>query len=648
MSDSSANARLIGTKHPRQSNSTAATSSFVPQATAAAPHYAAPSSMVMQRQCPRCTYFNDEERAVCDMCGQGLANEHAVYTNWKDAHGSTSWPCVYCQEVNPSARSDCYYCGAMSGPKPTTVSSRKGKEVIVIDDQNTWMDDAQYYEQQRRLLEEAKAARQAKPVKPKEEEVDLCVLCLNPNPTHAFMPCGHTVLCKPCADGYAVSNSKDPRCFICRAHYDRIAMASSIGMSVSNRVPAAPRAQGAPDCSWQPVRSTFPWIGGEISRWDGFLKEIQVAADRFLEREVFESGVWERNQVSVRPCNWNNVLAKFKDGWASLACPEGPWCGLFGWHCSNTMDATFAIAKDGWDPATRSKNNHGPGEYFGVHHSQVFEYARARRDDPQSRFYRKTTLLLAFVLRGEHVKWVEDFCYVVNNPTDEDSTYCLPLFTVQFPNSPPEKRWAVPRMPYRWQFQWENDEKNDFISYEWSINTQLNTLKTRMFAGQVNQHDDSQCAVVVEIRRDDPSSDGTRQQYAIRVNRYVQENLETNFVRRVELKCVPAIPLPKTLWMMLMPRDETWVVLDMFCQRTLSEAYFKYRPDELSLRQGEFPSRRATSRVAACRYANVIVHGHGWFVDLERLQLHRGSIDAARRKGPMPTEGGQLLAVVDS
>ena len=97
-----------------------------------------------------------------------------------------------------------------------------------------------------------------------------------------------------------------------------------------------------------------------------------------------------------------------------------------------------------------------------MHHSQVVEYLGSDN---------ASTVILAFVMRGVHLTWVEDFCVVCNNPVnDAGISYCLPILTTRLHRPAP---WSVPRFPYRWQFSWINDEEQDYIVYDQEVNYTL-------------------------------------------------------------------------------------------------------------------------------------------------------------------------------
>ncbi|KAL0216130.1 hypothetical protein P9112_008314 [Eukaryota sp. TZLM1-RC] len=94
----------------------------------------------------------------------------------------------------------------------------------------------------------------------------------------------------------------------------------------------------------------------------------------------------------------------------------------FAWH-GTTATAVESIAYDGFDPKYRSGQVHGPGEYFGVAEEPEVSVGYSRN----CRY-----MFVAAILPLDGVfKEISGYCYVVNNPFDFESTYCLPLLVLE-------------------------------------------------------------------------------------------------------------------------------------------------------------------------------------------------------------------------
>ncbi|KAJ9449014.1 Pre-mRNA-splicing factor ATP-dependent RNA helicase PRP43 [Diplonema papillatum] len=87
--------------------------------------------------------------------------------------------------------------------------------------------------------------------------------------------------------------------------------------------------------------------------------------------------------------------------------------GLFGWHGSSE-EGLKAICHEGWDPARRSGQVYGTGEYFATDPGYSLSYARGTNK-----------LIVAFILSGD---WLTNTThYVVNNPVDRTVAYVIPV-----------------------------------------------------------------------------------------------------------------------------------------------------------------------------------------------------------------------------
>uniref|UniRef100_A0A6B2LAJ0 WWE domain-containing protein n=1 Tax=Arcella intermedia TaxID=1963864 RepID=A0A6B2LAJ0_9EUKA len=98
---------------------------------------------------------------------------------------------------------------------------------------------------------------------------------------------------------------------------------------------------------------------------------------------------------------------------------------FFAWHGTSTS-AIVPICWNGFDPLRRSGQAYGPGEYFGVNPSISHGYCRGG-----------SYMLVNIILNGSFVKHVPNFCFVVNNPSDNSYSYCMPLLVIQFGTNQP-------------------------------------------------------------------------------------------------------------------------------------------------------------------------------------------------------------------
>jgi hypothetical protein len=593
------------------------------------------------RQCGTCTLLNAPERRQCDACGSLITAMPVVYVTLNG--GTTNVTCPSCDASNPVDAPRCFICGGSlmhvtqhhhSTPFAPHVGG--AASAIQVDD----------------------------------DDEDMCAVCMSQPADHRFVPCGHAVLCGSCAHVSRAATS----CYVCRHPVSAIQPVTRIA-ATPRRSSTSQRPNvggvlndppGGPPRPWRAVQSTFPWFGGDVNAWPSFVTEIKAAGAAFVKMELGNS----YPQAHIKECVWSAAHEeRVKEGWRLHACPEGAWAGIFAWHASSSgTQGVQAISRDGYDPATRSRNNHGTGEYFGVHHSQSTEYGRNNRTQ-----HGDSIMLVNFILRGKHVQWVEDFCFICNNPKRDDfrrgevvPLFAVPLFIVHFTKREPPNRWSVPRFPYRWQFGWHNDELSDYIAYDHDTTLALNQQLCLKYSG----HPDAQLSVEVALRQNhDPNNAAP---YRIDLVTMTQTNEDTRFLRRINVVCVPPTDLPKTLWMVLHDelavdrRDaqhtsgadrrrhdrnryagtqdrpkQFWMVLDMFVQRALSAAYFAYYglPDPVTGKHLDF------RKVLRNRYSTVFVNMRQMRADLETLKLHYVSRDSTGRER---MDEGIPLAVVDS
>jgi uncharacterized protein YegL len=94
--------------------------------------------------------------------------------------------------------------------------------------------------------------------------------------------------------------------------------------------------------------------------------------------------------------------------------------GFFAWNGTSEY-ATVRICEDGFDPKRRAGQAYGPGEYFGTTSEISHGYCHG-----------SNLMMVSFIIEGNHVNRIPNFCFVVKNPLDCNSTYCIPILIVNF------------------------------------------------------------------------------------------------------------------------------------------------------------------------------------------------------------------------
>ena len=553
------------------------------------------SGLVPQRQCPICTLINDAIESSCVACDEDLEGEPIIFAT--SGGERTAVRCGLCSTSNPSGAKFCVECGNRVSTVATNSYQPGGAKRSPVTTEET------------------------------------CFVCLDLPPTISLLPCRHKVICRTCAPNFV----SGWQCSQCHRPASGVDVPGVLSPTAPAAVASASAASSSPQ-AFPPVPSTFPWMGGDIRKFDEFLAETRRGARAFLQAEI--GHLLATRGASFHPADVSGtLLTKFKSAWAGAACPEGVWSGLFGWHANGSAQATLAVSRDGWLPSLRKRNRHGPGEYFGLHHSQVLEYTEGKH----------ASILLGFALRGPHVSWVEDFCFIVNNnPRDDFETLCLPMFVVRIEPSCMEP-WSVPRTPFRWVFKWENDDETDFIAFEGPVNMKLNERMCQVYASSATRNRRQSAdfsKVKTSLRREGDRKDTD---YVIDVVNYTQLNLETQFSRKIDVACVPSIPLPPTLWLMLIPaapgdngriQESLWLPVDMFAQRALCSAHYAYSRAVLQQQQ----QRVADPQVL--QWADVMVNRDVMRVNVKTMVAY--ATVSTTGSGRKITGNGVPLAIVAS
>ncbi|CAF3627648.1 unnamed protein product [Rotaria socialis] len=231
-----------------------------------------------------------------------------------------------------------------------------------------------------------------------------------------------------------------------------------------------------------------------------FLPQLFEEAKKFVQ----ENWPTDANMVPIGRIDENPYLEKqyktlkrFYEGIKALNhdLPPDLGKGFFAYHGTPSA-AIVPICQSGFDPKRRSGQVYGPGEYFGVTASVSHGYAQRGNQLTGS-----NQMIIAYLLRGSHVKTVQNFCYVVANPTDWKFAFNLPVLIVTygqtassqlspFPSTildyvDDEPSWIA---PFRWywrqdngQFEPYNDTINDILEkfyQQWKFHGGPSTVET--------------------------------------------------------------------------------------------------------------------------------------------------------------------------
>jgi hypothetical protein len=104
--------------------------------------------------------------------------------------------------------------------------------------------------------------------------------------------------------------------------------------------------------------------------------------------------------------------------------------GFFAYH-GTAFQALGPICENGFDPKRRTGQAYGRGEYFGI--SAAVSHGFAQRGGARHGF---SQMIIAFLLRCPQTSTHGTYCYVVDNPTDWNYAFNLPVLVVTYgPNS---------------------------------------------------------------------------------------------------------------------------------------------------------------------------------------------------------------------
>ena len=148
-------------------------------------------------------------------------------------------------------------------------------------------------------------------------------------------------------------------------------------------------------------------------------EELTEAANEYFEqlgsdKEKLGSSCIQFNTMLKRNCP---VWKKFLIGMKETGFESVKRSGFFAWHGSSE-EAIASICRDGFDPKYRRVQAYGTGEYFSMDINVTKHYLKQC----------SRHIILTYILNKGQTRVKDRYCYVINNPEDFHSTYCLPLF----------------------------------------------------------------------------------------------------------------------------------------------------------------------------------------------------------------------------
>eukprot|EP01105_Mastigella_eilhardi_P013094 TRINITY_DN297_c0_g1_i6.p1 TRINITY_DN297_c0_g1~~TRINITY_DN297_c0_g1_i6.p1 ORF type:complete len:2532 (+),score=507.88 TRINITY_DN297_c0_g1_i6:500-8095(+) len=292
-------------------------------------------------------------------------------------------------------------------------------------------------------------------------------------------------------------------------------------------------------------------------------------------RSNWSTGVAAIDRVDINPGLARNCVAmqRFKHAFARNDLAQLiPPCtsSFFTWHGS-PESAIFSICDKGWDTQRRSGQAHGPGEYFGENSAVSCGYCHGGK-----------FMIVALVLQNPCVTHIQNFCYVVNNPTGCNAqSFCLPVAVVSFggqqgyphfvgaTDSSGEAAVAACgsnpewKTPFRWSWRMDN---GDFELYP-DLVSQLIEHSYEAYA----HNNGAAVTTVVDVTR---YIDDRPQTYLVDFRQSTQTNTRTSYVRAIQRKQVAV--LGGALWQHLAASGQ-WENYDSAVQGTIERAYQQYR-----------------------------------------------------------------------
>ncbi|CAF1002038.1 unnamed protein product [Rotaria sordida] len=276
-----------------------------------------------------------------------------------------------------------------------------------------------------------------------------------------------------------------------------------------------------------------------------FLSTLFVAAKKFVEDNwPFDPIVQPTGPIYENPYLRKEYesLSRFYEGNKRLghSFPPDLAKGFFAYH-GTSLEAIDSICKTGFDPKRRSAQAYGRGEYFGV--TALISHGYCQKGGSHAGF---SQMIIAFILRCTQVTTKENFCYVVDNPTDWTYAFNLPVLIVTYGQNaakqpspfPAEIPYYVDKesiwiAPFRWycqqdngRFEPYNDIMNELLEkiYEhWKLHDGPAEIETPLLTRYL---DDISETYKIDFQKNRQTNTKTFYQQAI--NRRLVSNLTNN------------------------------------------------------------------------------------------------------------------------
>ncbi|KAL0206955.1 hypothetical protein P9112_012666 [Eukaryota sp. TZLM1-RC] len=304
----------------------------------------------------------------------------------------------------------------------------------------------------------------------------------------------------------------------------------------------------------------------------------------FLKAEEFVKKLW-----NIKP----DLIRKMRNPSLALGCPaiqrfskvvlkQGISClesVKFAWH-GTKHKSVGSIAYDGFDPRYRTGQVHGPGEYFGVSENPEISVGYAKG----CRF-----MIVAAILPICGIfKEVTNYCYVVNNPIDFKTSYCLPLLflemdRVDIPKG--EITFKPINVPVPFHFEshsvsdYDPDHSLELVARwywqddggQWKAYTEnlSRLIESQWSLYVLKEAKKSFIASNIVRLRDDLTQD-----YLISFESMTQKNIKTCYRRRIQRKTVKVNVSGKGIWQF--KEGDLWKNFDIYLRQTLENAYKDY------------------------------------------------------------------------
>ncbi len=307
-----------------------------------------------------------------------------------------------------------------------------------------------------------------------------------------------------------------------------------------------------------------------------FLPELFKAARKFVENK------WPRDtemqpigRIDVNPYleKQYKSLKRFYQAIETLAHPFPPDLskGFFAYH-GCPFQAILTICQNGFDPKRRSGQAYGRGEYFGV--TASISHGYSQKGGSQQGF---SQMVIAYLLRCTQITTKENFCYVVDNPTDWKYAFNLPVLIVTYGQTSSNQPSPFPNVisgyvddespwkaPFRWYWRQDNGQ---FEPYNDTINEIL-----EKFYEQWKLHGGSSTIVTPPLTR---YLDDIPQIYKIDYQNNRQTNVETSYQRVIDRRPMDNPPDHQN-WF-YQDEHNDWKPYESLVQNSIEKAFQSYR-----------------------------------------------------------------------